>query len=107
MANAIIPRVVSGKLLSAEKTPVEAIADLRTYFDELVKHQEFIAMAWCKQYDTRRDSEWIRNPVNGSMRSSMSQLCIMVALVEENLQVIENHFKPISFTSTEVCYVQE
>ncbi|MEQ9903127.1 hypothetical protein [Pectobacterium aroidearum] len=102
MVNPIAPHVVSGKLLSPEKTPEEALTTLRTYFDELAKHQEFIAVAWCKQYDTRRDLEWIRDPVNAAMRSSMTQVCTMVSLVEDNLQVIERHLKPISPTSTEV-----
>ncbi|MDE8753860.1 hypothetical protein PZA22_04965 [Pectobacterium polaris] len=102
MVNPIAPHVVSGKLLSPEKTPEEALTTLRTYFDELAKHQEFIAMAWSKQYDTRRDLEWIRDPVNARMRSAMSQVFVMVMLVEDNLQVIESHFKPTPSTSTEV-----
>ncbi|MFJ5387326.1 hypothetical protein [Pectobacterium sp. CHL-2024] len=102
MDNELAPRVASGKLLSPEKTPVEAMSDLRSYFDELAKHQEFIAMAWSKQYDTRRDLEWIRDPVNARMRSAMTQVSVMVMLVEDNLKVIERHLKPTPSTSKEM-----
>ncbi|RUR91057.1 hypothetical protein [Pectobacterium polaris] len=102
MDNELASRVVSGKLLSPKKTPVEAMADLRSYFDELAKHQEFIAMAWGKQYDTRRDLEWVRNPVNARMRSAMTQVSVMVMLLEDNLQVIERHLKPTPSASKEV-----
>ncbi|MEI7209949.1 hypothetical protein WCT90_15710 [Pectobacterium carotovorum] len=98
MNNALTPRVVSGKLLSPQKTPVEAVADLRTYFDELAKHQEFIAMAWCKHYGTKR----LGNPIDSRMRSSMVQVSTMVMLVESNLRAIENHLNTVSTRLQEV-----
>lgn len=98
MNNALAPRVVSGKLLSPQKTPVEAMADLRTYFDELAKHQEFIAIAWGKHYNTKR----IGNPIDARMRSSMVQVSTMVMLVESNLRAIENHLNTVDTRSQEV-----
>lgn len=100
MNNALAPRVVGGKLLSPEKTPVEAMADLRTYFDELAKHQEFIAMAWGKHYDTKR----IGNPIDSRMHSSMVQVSTMVMLVENNLRIIENHLNTLNIRSQGVSH---
>jgi len=101
MVNPIVPRTFSGSLLSPEKTPEEALISLRRCFDELAKHQKFIAVAWNKQYDTRQDSEWIRDPVNVGMRGSVSQAYVMVKMVENNLQLIERHLKATFATSTE------
>ncbi|PWC12949.1 hypothetical protein [Brenneria corticis] len=105
MVNPIAPHVVSGKLLSPEKTPIEALTALRTYFDELAKHQEFIAMAWGKHYDTCIDSEWIRDPINARMRSAMCQVTVMVTLVEDELQAIERQINTEKPTSREVRHV--
>ncbi|MEH6371738.1 hypothetical protein [Pectobacterium carotovorum] len=100
MNNALAPRVVSGKLLSPQKTPAEAVTDLRTYFDELAKHLEFIAMAWCKHYGTKH----LGNPIDSRMRSSMVQVSTMVMLVENNLRAIENHLNTVDARSQEVRY---
>lgn len=101
MVNHIVPRAVSGSLLSPEKTLEEALISLRRCFDELAKHQKFIAMAWDKKYDARQDSEWISDPVNAGMRGSVSQAYVMVKMVENNLQLIEHHLKATVATSME------
>lgn len=77
---------ISGKLLAAATSPAEALSELRRYFNELAKHQEFIAMAWNQRYKIGLE---IRDPMNARMHSAMVQVSTMVCMVENQLKILE------------------
>lgn len=77
---------ISGRLLAAEASPAEALSELRRYFNELAKHQEFIAMAWCQRYKVGLE---IRDPMNARMNGAMGQASAMICMVENQLKILE------------------
>lgn len=77
---------ISGRLLAAEASPAEALSELRRYFNELAKHQEFIAMAWCQRYKVGLE---IRDPMNARMNGAMGQVSAMICMVENQLKILE------------------
>jgi protoheme ferro-lyase len=77
---------ISGKLLAAATSPAEALSELRRYFNELAKHQEFIAMAWNQRYKVGLE---IRDPMNARMHSAIGQVNAMICMVENQLKALE------------------
>lgn len=90
---------ISGRLLAADASPAEALSELRRYFNELAKHQEFIAMAWCQRYKVGLE---IRDPMNARMQSAMVQVSTMICMVENQLKVLERVNPAIQHTELPV-----
>ncbi|XPP73231.1 hypothetical protein ACN2AS_24255 [Serratia liquefaciens] len=84
-------KAISGRLLPSATSPAETLIELRKYFDELSKHQEFICTAWNQRY---RIGLEISDPMNGRMRGAMSQVSAMLCMVDDCLSALENHQKP-------------
>ncbi|KFK94280.1 MULTISPECIES: hypothetical protein [unclassified Serratia (in: enterobacteria)] len=78
--------VISGKLLAADASPAEAIIELRRYFNELAKHQKFIATAWSQRYEVGLE---IKDPMNARMHGAMGQVSAMLCMIESQLKTLE------------------
>ncbi|HEJ9057490.1 TPA: hypothetical protein SML50_001756 [Serratia fonticola] len=90
---------ISGRLLAADASPAEALSELRRYFNELAKHQEFISMAWIQRYKVGLE---IRDPMNARMQSAMVQVSTMICMVENQLKVLERANPVIQHTELPV-----
>lgn len=84
-------RAISGRLLPSVASPAETLIEMRQYFDELSKHQEFICTAWDQRCRIGLD---VCDPMNGRMRGAMSQVSAMLCMVDDCLSVLESHQKP-------------
>lgn len=84
-------KAISGHLLPSVASPAEMLIELRKYFDELSKHQEFICTAWDQRY---RIGLEVCDPMNGRMRGAMSQVSAMLCMVDDCLRALESHHKP-------------
>lgn len=77
---------ISGRLLAADASPAEALSELRQCFNELAKHQEFIAMAWIQRYGVELETI---DPMNARMNGAIGQVSAMICMVENQLKILE------------------